>query len=230
MPKTDQPNLHASLSSNEHAAPNDLLLESVPTMYCITSSLINAVASVLPKPFVRYRSDYVECRTHHLHGHDIQRNLAVIQVHFVLKNQSASTARVSSAYYLVGLTAWGEPFRLSVHPQTVHRAAKDNGEPSAVVEAVEKWLFGLKHHQYASGVSHGDVFGFPLGARPPHTHEFVDCPLHVLNTQLLRATQLVRDANMQLYAYDPVLYDLQERRYRIFANDSNRWWRIKFAR
>jgi hypothetical protein len=188
-------------------------------------------ATALPERYVTFdhaqRGDAVN---HDLYGYDAARDLAVFQVRHFFRRYRNGFANVHKAYFLVGYTETGSPFRHPVSAHTIRAAIRRGSDAAEVVRVAERWIFGVTPNQYARSVRQGDVLMFPARGRPPSDAKPVGRRLLLLDSHELRAHEIAQDAKGEIWAYDPAIYHLKEQHVPLYAPDVDGWWIVRPGR
>jgi hypothetical protein len=188
-------------------------------------------AAALPERYVAFdhvqRGDAVN---HDVYGYDADRDLAVFQVRHFFRRYRNGFANTRKAYFLVGYTETGAPFRHPVSAHTIRAAIRRGADPAEVVQVAEQWIFGVTPKQHARSVRQGDILMFPARGRPASDAKPVGRRLLLLDSHELHAHEILQDAKGEIWAYDPAIYHLKEQHVPLYAPDVDGWWIVRPGR
>lgn len=188
-------------------------------------------APALPESYVNFdRARRGDAVNRDVYGYDDRRDLAVIQVRHFFRRHRYHYANVRKAYFLVGYTEAGAPFRHPVSGHAIHAAIRGGATPTEVVQAAERWIFRVTPAQHARSVRQGDILMIPARGRPSAGSEAVGQRLLLLDSHEIRAHEIVRDTKGEIWAYDPAVYHLKGQHAPLYAPDVDGWWILRPGR
>lgn len=170
-------------------------------------------AAALPACYADFdRARRGDAVNHALYGYDGDRGLAVFQVRHFYRRSRHGYANVRKAYFLVGFTETGA------------------ASPAEVVRVADRWIFRITPGQHARSVRQGDVLMFPARGRPAPAAEPIGRRLLLLDSHELRAHEIVRGTDGEVWAYDPAIYHLKDQHIALYAPDVDGWWIVRPGR
>ena len=188
-------------------------------------------AAALPERYVAFdRAQRGGAVNHALYGYDADRDLAVFQVRHYFRAYRNGFAKMHKAYFLVGHTETGAPFRHPVSAHTIRAAIRRGADPAEVVRVAERWIFDVTPKQYARSVRQGDILMFPARGRPRRDAKPIGRRLLLLDSHELRAHEIAQDEKEEIWAYDPAIYHLKEQHVPLYAPDVDGWWIVRPGR
>lgn len=188
-------------------------------------------AAALPECYADFdRARRGDAVNHALYGYDGDRGLAVFQVRHFYRRSRHGYANVRKAYFLVGFTETGAPFRHPVSAHTIRAAVRGAASPAEVVRVAERWIFRVTPAQHARSVRQGDILMFPARGRPAPAAEPIGRRLLLLDSHELRAHEIVRGTDGEVWAYDPTIYHLKDQHIPLYAPDVDGWWIVRPGR
>jgi hypothetical protein len=185
----------------------------------------------LPEEYVEFdsarRGDAVN---RDVYGYDHERNLAVIQIRHCFRRYRNGYANLHKAYFLVGFTEADAPFRHPVSGHAIHAAIRGGASPKAVVEAAECWIFRVTRARNTRSVRQGDIVMVSARGRPRASSQIVGQRLVLLDSHEIRAHEIVRDPEGEIWAYDPAVDHLKGQHAPLHAPDIDGWWILRPGR